>query len=197
VRPSPDGGVTPPDGGPARECFSPTQNFEQAYDKAAVGCACGEPLSQICVGRAALVCERDDRMLLRMPRPSKWIAVEDGPCFPREPSCGGGEVRASATACLEDFTDCYQLPSGEFCGVRNCEPQDARYEPEALRCEFVPRYFWNGQSCVARGACATPCRGFDCERGFASADECAAAYVMCRGRGPDRGVPRAPGAVRR
>jgi hypothetical protein len=59
------------------DCFSPTQNLERAYDRAAVGCDC-EPFSMsVCrkdqTGRrVALICEGNDH----------WVAAEDGPCQP-------------------------------------------------------------------------------------------------------------------
>jgi hypothetical protein len=57
------------------DCFSPTQNLEQAYEANAVGCDC-EPFSlSVCRAdrtgrRVALVCTNNEH----------WDAVEDGPC---------------------------------------------------------------------------------------------------------------------
>ena len=57
------------------DCYSPTQNFANAYDPDAVGCPCdGEPA--VCVGGTALTC-----------RDGHWDAVEDGPCMPTADDC--------------------------------------------------------------------------------------------------------------
>jgi hypothetical protein len=59
----------------AERCFSPTQNLRNAYDDDATGCPCSDE-EDMCVptedgGDVALVCDE-----------GKWLAVEDGPCFP-------------------------------------------------------------------------------------------------------------------
>lgn len=97
------------------ECFSQTAP-DGAYDAGAVGCNCDAyAMKSICIGRYALMC-----------RPSRdikhaWIAVEDGPCGEPspDPDCTSGEVRPTATACLDDFDQCWELENGEFCGVIN------------------------------------------------------------------------------
>ena len=97
----------------ADDCFSPTQNLEIAYDTGAFGCACADTAKAICIGRFALICEPAP-----MTTGSVWTAVEDGPCAPRpDTTCQTGEVRAAPDACLSEFNTCYQLPTGEFCGL--------------------------------------------------------------------------------
>ncbi|MDD9934418.1 MAG: hypothetical protein OXT09_12490 [Myxococcales bacterium] len=92
-------------------CFSPA-NPEPDDGGDPAGCACALEGQQICVG-AALVCER-------VPRAATlaWIAVEDGPCWPRPDNCPDGTVVESAEACLAASSDCYERDDGSFCAVR-------------------------------------------------------------------------------
>jgi hypothetical protein len=100
---------------PLDACYSPSQNLDLAYRPNARGCDCPTVGQSICISPAALVCE----VLDGNPPEPRWIAVEDGPCGEPEPdpSCADGEVRETAEACLADFMTCYELTSGEFCGV--------------------------------------------------------------------------------
>jgi hypothetical protein len=70
-------------------------------------------MKSICTGRYALICEP------ARGTGNVWIAVEDGPCGEPEPDldCTEGEVRSTATACLDDFDRCWELENGEYCGV--------------------------------------------------------------------------------
>jgi hypothetical protein len=179
--PLPDASTAIADAGAADDCYSPTQNSEHAYETGAVGCACDRRDAAICVGGAALICDPIETGASRLV----WSAVEDGPCYPRaDTTCANGTLRASATDCLSEFSDCYQLPSGEFCGTPSCTPQDAWFEPGDPRCTPVQRFYWDGLSCAGRGSCSpapAPCKGRDCDRGFATMDECVAAYAVCQG----------------
>ncbi len=97
-------------------CYSPSQNFESAYSDGALGCRCRDGEGEICVGRAALVCRRENEFLL------SWSAVEDGPCGEAagdlDKTCARGERRQTAQACVTAHESCYQLPDGDFCGLR-------------------------------------------------------------------------------
>jgi hypothetical protein len=80
------------------ECYSPTQNWETAYDEGSVGCACEASEPGQCIQGTALVCES-----------GHWQAVVDGPCFP-----GPGEV-CGAGFCSQ-FGHCDELaPGGPTC----------------------------------------------------------------------------------
>jgi hypothetical protein len=94
-------------------CYSPEMP-ETAYDDGAVGCLCDEHKEKtICMGREALICQP------AVDSHYAWVAVEDGPCGEPvpDPDCKGGGVRATATACLDDFFMCWRLDTGEYCGL--------------------------------------------------------------------------------
>lgn len=126
---------------PQRDCYSPTQNFDRAYEPDAVGCACDQLDLQICVGGAALVC-RDDAAKKRT-----WAAVEDGPCALTVSGCETDAQRPDATACLADFETCVERPSpgGSFCGKGcyrplDCNPMSCQPGGDctSLRCQYAP-----------------------------------------------------------
>lgn len=54
------------------DCYSPFQNYSNAYEDGMEGCECQKDQQSVCIGGAALICE-DQR----------WEAVEDGPCMPQ------------------------------------------------------------------------------------------------------------------
>ena len=92
-----------------RDCFSPYQNVESAYDGVNEGCACKEDQG-VCIAGAALVCAD-----------KKWTAVQDGPCESRpgdaQDSCSAGEVYARAEDCLSKHPTCQLGEDGFFCGL--------------------------------------------------------------------------------
>lgn len=65
------------DGEPSAECYSPTQNLDQAYEPDAIGCDCQPGSLAICRAdsegvEVALVCQDNEH----------WQSAEDGPCAP-------------------------------------------------------------------------------------------------------------------
>jgi hypothetical protein len=95
-------------------CFSPTQSPELAIDAPDAGCGCSGEEADQCVstryqGRAwdvALVCSE-----------GRWRSVEDGPCFPGQPS-------APATQCVVEgalYADGAPIPDPFSCNTCVCE----------------------------------------------------------------------------
>jgi len=94
-------------------CYGPELNEHLAYEPEAVGCNCNELRDKsICTGATALICTWDGGG-------TAWVAVEDGPCGEPspDPTCAEGELRPTATDCLNDFGRCWRVPNGEYCGV--------------------------------------------------------------------------------
>lgn len=89
---------------PTAECFSPTRNVDRAYDGDIPGCACNNDEGDVCVGSAGLVCSEDGR----------WMAVEDGPCYPIDTPCRG--ELADPYECIALFELCVEQ-GDSFCGV--------------------------------------------------------------------------------
>jgi hypothetical protein len=85
------------------ECFSPTQNYENAYEDDATGCSCSWPDQGVCVGGAALICEY-----------GYWIAVQDGPCMPRSDKCV--DTLDDIDTCLTRYNHCYVEKDNSVCG---------------------------------------------------------------------------------
>jgi hypothetical protein len=97
----------------ALDCFSPTQNVETRFDRRAVGCNCDWPSAELCFDGNLYFCASDQG------GPYRWVASNDGVCRTahEDPTCAAGEVRASMETCLAEFRRCYELSSGEFCGL--------------------------------------------------------------------------------
>ena len=93
------------------DCYSPFQNLEQTYQQGSVGCSCDTPSEAICIGPAALYCTPNNAGSF------VWQAVEDGVCARAVRDCSDGTVTPDARECLQDYDECYELDSGEFCGV--------------------------------------------------------------------------------
>lgn len=114
-------------------CYSPA-NVDRAYESGARGCDCPDAGLEICVGGTALVCWRGSSGLA-------WTVAEDGPCGAREGNmeCRPVQQRASASACLAEFSSCVELPSGMFCGSDchgplDCDAIDCDYKPYTMGC---------------------------------------------------------------
>lgn len=97
-------------------CYSPTQNLALSDRDDAVGCRCLDFQADICIEGKALVCEPRGGPI------NAWSSVADGPCGEAagdlDLTCASGERTTTAQACVATYNSCYQLPGGDFCGLR-------------------------------------------------------------------------------
>jgi hypothetical protein len=88
-----------------KDCFSPGQNLDHAYDTGAAGCRCAESTPSVCVKgtRTAVALECTG---------GHWISVEDGACggcwTPDQPELALAMPSRGCACPLEDGSKCFQ-----------------------------------------------------------------------------------------
>lgn len=90
------------------ECYSPFQNYSNAYEDGMEGCECDNERQSVCIGGTALICENH-----------RWEAVEDGPCMPQ--SMNDCVDLDELSTCLDFYQTCIVEVDGSVCAKHPME----------------------------------------------------------------------------
>lgn len=112
----------------------PAESAPSCY---AAGCKCSRAGLQLCSGGVAMACTDS-------PAGPTWTLREGVPCDETQ-TCFKTRQRATADACLAEFSNCDELSDGSFCGggcyaALDCSALDCEYSPFSGDCSAATVY---------------------------------------------------------